>query len=495
MNASAADPAPLDSEVQRVASRVDAILAARWQTDKLEPVAAADDAEFLRRVYLDLTGRIPPVIEARAFLNDKQPDKRRKLVERLLSGQAYANHFSIMWQTAWLPDVSNEILPPPTRAAFEAWVRVRLSENAGYDQMVREILTQTPPRPVRREAVEDFQPQPTGLTPIAFFQANENKPENLAAATSRLFLGVRLECAQCHNHFFAKWTREQFWQYAAFFNNGARGSARGDITIPSTGKRVSARFPDGKEPAWKDGVANGAIVADWMTSAENKYFGRAAVNRMWAHFLGAGLAEPVDDIPEGTKDEVLDVLAKELAAHRYDLKFLIRVIVSTRAYQLASAGPRTKDPASALFSRMAVKPLSPEQILAGLAEATGTSEDTVATMRADLLAALGRPTGGKTGVAPSIPQALALMYGKFVNDATSLEQSTTLAAVANAPFLNTAERIETLYLAVLSRQPTESETARLVKYIDKGGPSGDKQRALADVFWVLLNSSEFILNH
>jgi hypothetical protein len=346
--------------------------------------------------------------------------------------------------------------------------------------------------------------QPGGITPVAFNLANENKPENLAGSTSRLFLAVRLECAQCHNHPFARWTREQFWQYAAFFGNGPLKGDKKEISIPGLGKTVQARFPDGTEPAFKRTVDPRVTLAEWAVSADNKYFARAAVNRVWAHFFGTGLAEPVDDLLlDGDKNEMLDELARQFADHQFDLKFLIRAIVSTRAYQLTSMASDATQEEPRLFARMAVKALTSEQVIASLVEATGfqapigrpRGPEGAGLLRVELGGSFARQPSKPTEFQTSIPQALALMNGRFVNDATSLERSGTLAAVANAPFLDTAGRVETLFLAALGRKPTAHESAMLVKYVDKDNPSSDQNRALADIFWALLNSSEFVLNH
>jgi len=501
-----AEPPAKTKEAEALAARLDQLLAARWDGSKVKPAAAADDAEFMRRLYLDLAGTIPPVSEVRAFLADTAPDKRRRLIDRLLDGPDYVNHFTNVWRATWLPegvDVDNT----GPRASFEAWLRVRLGENAGYDQMVREILTAVPIVSNRGDLSVDVlalgmaSGRPGPVSPVAFYLANENKPEKLAGSTSRLFLGLRLECAQCHNHPFAEWTREQFWEYAAFFAGAPQGGNAASIAIPNIGKTVQARFPDGTEPGLKKGVNPLGRLAEWATAADNKYFARAGANRVWAYFFGVGLAEPVDDLlREGGKNEMLDELARQFAGHRFDLKFLIRAVVSTRAYQLTSAAtdPSQDDPR--LFARMAVKALSTEQVIASLTEATGYQPPAgrprgpvgAGLLQLELGGSFAKQPGKPTEFQTSIPQALALMNGRFVNDATALERSGTLAAVAGAPFLDARGRVETLYLAALGRKPTAEEGGRLTKYVEK---SGDPDQALADVFWALLNSSEFVLNH
>jgi hypothetical protein len=432
------------------------------------------------------------VAQVRRFLRDPAPDKRQRLIDRLLDDPAGARHFAHVLGTALLPDT----LGPDarTRAAFEAWLRQQLAANTPYDQLVRDVL-------VSRGAGE-------------FYRARENKPENLAAATSRLFLGVKLECAQCHSHPFARWNREQFWGVAAFFSGlpqprqpGVAGRPRPkspgrEITIPGTEKVVRARFLDGTEPAWADGTDPRGLLAAWVTAADNPYFARAAVNRVWAHFFGVGLVDPVDDL--GGQDppshpELLDELARQFADHRFDLKFLLRTVAYSRAYQRTSrlTDPGQEEPRR--FARMALKGLTAAQLFDSLAQATGYedagAEARRGPARVEYLTRFASSGGKSTEFRLSILQALALMNGKVVADATDLEESQTLAAVVDAPFLDTAGRIETLYLAALGRRPSPEEATRLVKYVEGGGSDGSRRKALADVFWTLLNSAEFILNH
>jgi hypothetical protein len=476
------------------AGMIDQLVAARWAAAKAQPALPASDAEFLRRVYLDLNGKIPSVSAARAFLEDAAPDKRRRLVERLLRSPGYVTHFSHVWRDILLPNNSMDGNNLAFRADFEAWLRARLSANTGYDQMVREILTAAV-GPRRGQALAFLELPTAGrATPLAFYLANENKPENLAGSTARVFLAVKLECAQCHNHPFARWSQEQFWQYAGFFTGVAGGKAP-QIKIPSTDEVVEARFLDGTKPKWTNGVDPRVTLAEWMLRPDNPYFARAAVNRLWGYFFGSGLVEPVDDLTRETeKNVVLDELARQFAGHQYDLKFLVRAIVTSRAYGLSSIATHPSQDDPRLFALMAVKGLAPEQIFDSLVEAT-RYERPVGAPAPEFLAQFGTQSGKRTDYQTSILQALALMNGKVVADATSLEHSATLAGVADAPFLDTGGRIEALYLASFSRLPRADEIALLVKYVDQGGPSGDRQQALADVFWALLNSGEFLFNH
>jgi hypothetical protein len=355
---------------------------------------------------------------------------------------------------------------------------------------------------------------PAAPSPQAFYLAKDAKPENLAASTARLFLGVSIECAQCHDHPFASWTRQHFWGLAAFFaglqrdaeNNGAIREVfdRRDIKIAGSLASTEARFLDETQPRWKYNVGARVTLADWLTAADNPYFARATVNRLWAHFFGIGLVEPVDDFRSNnpaSHPELLDELARQFAAHRFDLRYLLRSITASRAYQLTSAAPASLPPR--LFAYMAVKGLSPEQLFDSLAVATGyrspppsprSQNPAPPDARAEFLArfAGGQP---RTETQRSIQQALMLMNGQFVADATRLKDGAVLATIANDRSLDTAGKVEALYLATLSRKPTPKEAKRFVKYVDEGGPSKNAKLALADVLWTLLNSAEFSLNH
>lgn len=500
----------------QLAENIDRLIAVEWQRHNAKPAPMADDAEFCRRVYLDIAGRIPRVSETLEFLEDKDPNKRAKLVERLLDGPGYVANFTNVWRALMVPQAANNQQLQFLVPQFENWLRKQLRDNTAYDVLVREMLTQ----PVGQGGARGFQPNPGNVSPVAFFQANENKPENLAASTSRLFLGVKLECAQCHDHpFQADLKKKKFWEYAAFFAGiqtrgmgGAFAPAQDDpklreIKIPNSDKTVQARFLDGAEPVWNEGGNARLTLATWMTAKDNPYFARATVNKLWAHFMGIGLIEPVDEPgPDNppSHPELLDALAQGFAANDFDLKFVIRAIVLSKTYQLSSTATDDSQDEVRLFARAHIKGLSPEQFFDSLALATGYREQVNPQQRGffgqnnartEFLQKFANHQDKKTEVQTSILQALALMNGKFIADATSLERSETLAAIVEFPNFTTADRIEKLYLATLSRKPRPHELERLVKYVDKGGAVNNPKTALADVFWALLNSSEFILNH
>jgi hypothetical protein len=512
-------------EVKALAGKIDRVLAAGWAETKVEPATLASDAEFLRRVYLDIAGRIPSVAETRAFLADQQSDRRARLVDQLLAGSGYLNHTANLWRALLLPEAGNNFQVRIQQNGFENWLKKQAAKNTGYDQLARELLT----APVGNNSGFPLAGIIGDSGPLTFYLAKEFKPENLASSTARVFLGIGVGCAECHNHPFAKWKREEFWGFAAFFSGitsqrqmdfllpGREDTSKRQATIPGTDKVVEARFLDGTEPTWKPNAGARPTLADWLTAPSNPYFARAAVNRSWAYYFGTGLIEPIDEMvganSSSPHSEVLDLLAREFVEHKFDQKFLIRVITATKAYQLTSAGKNKSDEERALFTRMPLRGLSAEQLFDSVAMATGYrdsggSDDLISgitggnrSARSEFLTKFA-PSERATESQSSILQALSLMNGKVVAKATSLEHSETLAAVADAPFLTTAERIETLYLATLSRKPTPKELERTEQFTQDAvkGKAGDAQsaaasNALADVFWALLNCPEFILNH
>jgi Protein of unknown function (DUF1553)/Protein of unknown function (DUF1549) len=517
----AADP------VAQLATQINREVGTRWTEEQLEPAPPANDAEYLRRTYLNIVGRIPSCSEVQTFLEETRPDKRRAVVDRLLESPAYPTHFAGILRAAIVPEVSADPqLQFQGAAGFEQWLRRRIAEDAGYDRIARELLT-----------------APAGSQgPGFYYVAKGAKPENIAAGASRVFLGVRIECAQCHNHPFAKWKREQFWQLAAFFAgvdrpaNGRIGDdARlAELKIPGLEKVVQARFLDESAPTLTGDGKPREALANWMTAADNAYFARAAVNRIWAHFFGTGIVDPIDDFDESnppSHPQLLDGMAAEFMQQKCDVKFLIRSICASRPYQLSSLQTDSRQSDRRFFARAAVKGLTATELAASIAQAVGefdTPNDNAmqlpgmpantATLRALVGELFKNDNVEPVDNEATILQALGLMNSTGIDEQTAPTRGNTLGAVLASPFLDTAGRVEILYLTTLSRKPTTQESARFVKYVESGGTHsaskpkmgsvfqqlittdrtksrGDKGVALGDVFWALLNSSEFLTNH
>jgi hypothetical protein len=504
---------PLDSA--QLTSYIDAKLAEAWSRAKVEPAPVSGDAEYLRRAHLDLVGKIPTVAELQSFMADTRADKRRKVVDDLLARGAHAQHFANTWRTLALAGAPDNVDVSGVTFQFDTWLRLRFAVNMAYDRLATEMLTA--PLPEARRA--NPQPMRSSLpSPAAFFQANEFKREQIAAATSRLFLGLQLQCAQCHDHPFSHWTRKEFWSLAAFFDDPPGAMKRPEpgpadskaIRIPETQLTVEPEFIGGHAPDWASGATKRELLARWITQTDNPYFARTAVNRMWEHFLGRGFVHPVDDFDPTnppSHPELLDEMARQFALHHFDFNYLIRAITQTRAYQASSRASSAHDDDLVHFARMPLRRMTSDQLFASIVQATGFREERrtrerqpgalpdLASAAAEFRGRFADQTVARTEAETSILQALTLMNGKLVSNATDLENSETLAAVADAPFLSNAQRIEALFLATLSRNPSEQESKELGEYVDSGGAASDGRKALADVFWALLNSAEFALNH
>ncbi len=486
-------PAKVLLTAAELSARIDRLLAEHWTAQGVSPAPLADDAEFFRRLALDLNGRIPSVREVCDFLDDPRPDKRSRWIDESIQGTEHRPLFVNHWAGYWHALLFARITNPQARFLGQQlipWLREQVKTNAPYDRMVRGLLA--------------------GDAGLVFARANADKPENLAGSTARLFLGINLECAQCHDHPFAHWTRRQFWETAAFFapdKNRSPSTADGvAIKLPNSDQVVPARFLDGGLPHWTGSDKPRAVLAAWLTSPHNLLFARAAVNRLWETLFGTGLVDPVDAMnPENppSHPELLDELAGQFAAHHFDLEYLIRALVGSRAYQLTSRADHPSENDRRLFARMPVRGLSPEQLYDSLLEALGTSDQTTAgpnlfgsppaTRRAEFLARFADTPERPVARPTSVLQALYLMNGPLLAEA--LAGSKTLATVQANVKSSAARNVTELYLAVLSRRPAPDELERLRKYVESDGPARDRRAALADVFWALLNSAEFASNH
>lgn len=509
-----------------LAATIDAFIAQKWQEEQVKPAPLADDAEFLRRVYLDLAGRIPSVAEARAFLDNTNPDKRRELVRQLLQSRVFLDHWSAVLAEAWLASAENALVVGPLAGSLQSWLREQLRRQAGYDRIVFELLS-TPTNGQSTGVRFTSSGRPNG-SPVAFYQANGYNPRNLTASVSRQFLGIQLDCAECHNHPFARWKREQFWQLAAFFAGFQQRRAGGqvfytpaenpkvrEIQIPDTNTTVQARFLDGSEPNWDSAQFSREVFARWLTSPNNPYFARAAVNRVWYQLLGYGLTDPPDDMHEDnppSHPELLNKLADAFVQARFDLRFLIEAICLSKTYQLSSRRTDASQDNARLFARRVVRRMTPAQLWDSLLEAVywnpqgvraqdniGASGFVVSRPTNPLIQrrqafmekfrdAATRPVEGEV----SVLQILALMNGETITSAVQLESSPLLQIVITYPLWNDSQRLEALFLATLSRRPQVHEQSRYLRHIEQ---SQNREAAWADVLWVLLNSPEFLTNH
>ncbi|MBX7166496.1 MAG: DUF1549 and DUF1553 domain-containing protein [Pirellulales bacterium] len=494
---------------RRTAARIDEQLAAAWSRAQIQPAALADEAELHRRVWLDLAGVIPPVAEVRAYLADNSSDKYERLIDRLLAGPLYPRSFAARWRSVLVPEAETNRQLANFVIGDEMWLQNALRANQPYDALVRAFVEA--PLGTEQQPTNPFAASDRPAAPLGYYFAKQGKPENIAAGITRAFLGVRVECAQCHDHPFADWKRKQFWGLAAFFAGiaqqqpGNQFSAllekplpQAEIVISGTEQIVPAAFIDDRQPDWKTGESPRAAFAQWLTSRENPWFARAAVNRVWAQLFGVGFVDPVDDFDPNnppSHPEILELLAGDFVEHDFDLRHLLRSVLLTRAYRATSARQDETPVDPRMFNGMPLRGLTREQVLDSVAQATGAPASPVRftqffvinDLTESFLSSPDKPTEFEMSVA----QALTLMNGQTVTGATSLNDSLTLMAAAELPGLTPQQRIETLYLATLSRPPRAEELQRLLAYVE----AGEQRQALADVFWALLNSSEFLFNH
>lgn len=470
----------------------------------IPPSELADDATFLRRVYLDVIGTLPTATEAREFLADTDQKKRAKLIDKLLERPEHAD----FWATKWadLLRVDRDVLTANGAVAFHRWLREQFAANRPYDQFVRDILT--------------AEGKVTAVGPAGLYKALD-KPEVMSRSLSQVFLGVRIECAQCHHHPSDRWGQDDYFALAGFFtgitrkpnggNEAVVSSGGTDLKHPRTGKPISTRVLGGKDATFADRTDRRVVLADWVTSPENPYFSRVIVNRLWAHHLGRGLIDPIDDLrltnPAGN-EPLLAALAKHLVENKFDLKAVTRTILNSRVYQLAGPTKANSDDEQN-FSHARSRTLPAEVLLDAVCQVTGVPEKFNGTpegtraiqlwdnrMPSYFLQLFGRPA--RTSVCecerstePSIAQALHLMNAEEIEAKIRSRKGVArkLADSEKSP----AVIVEELYLSTHARFPTKHEQETLLKLFD-GKEAITRREATEDVLWTLLNTKDFLYN-
>jgi hypothetical protein len=525
-----------------LAAAIDKEIDAALTAAKVPASPLADDAEFLRRVTLDLTGTIPTYDRTIGFLMDSDPHKRAKLVDELLAGDAYGKLFAREWADLLIKrdfDSNKNLNTEP----FVKWMAGKLNKGTGWDAIVRDILTVT-----GKEA-----DTPATLFYMANQDNNQPAPAKLVGATGNLFMGVQIQCAECHVHpHVDKWAQKDFWGMAAFFahivadrekgdkakpipgtamihevekksvGKGQKGAAKkngdhdikagGTIAIPDptdnkkTVGVATAKFFEGPSPSLH-GAPYRPTLATWVTSPQNKYFAANAVNRLWAHLFARGLVHPVEEMSDANKPShpaALKMLSTALVKNNYDLKFALRAMCNTKAYQRTSRPmPENAEADEKLFARMPVKVVGAHELLSSLVTVTGVRE-AEGGRRGPM-----RPNAGKKGEGPvtltrffdtreyddevtdfpfGVPQVLKLMNTNLTHRAGE-----AAARVAGKAAASDRKRvIEDLYLTALTRRPKAEELDRMVAFIEK---QGSPQNGYSGVMWALLNSAEFVSNH
>jgi hypothetical protein len=510
-----------------------------WKDNRLLPSPPATDGEWCRRVYLDVIGRIPSVAELREFVANKDPQKKAKLVEKLLNDDAYLEEYARNWTTLWTNVLIGrnggmEENTLTSREGMQKYLRDSFARNKPYDRMVYELVTATGST---TPGSENF----NGATNFLVMKLDEGAAQ-ATAMTSKIFLGLQVQCTQCHNHPFNEWKQQKFWEMNAFFKQtralrkfvagtndvnsaelvnqdfaGDTGDpALADVSYELRNGIMKVAFPvfiDGTEVS-KSGYLS---EVDRRTEfgklmMQSEYLDKTIANRIWQHFLGYGFTKPIDDMgPHNvpTHPELLDYLGKEVRKNSYDLKQLITWVTLSEAYSLSSRitpSNSADDPLlgeTPKFTHFYLRQMRAEELYESLLTATeaektrGSYEDqerTKADWLSQFVLAFGTDEGDEaTTFNGTIPQALMMFNGDLIKQATSPEKGSFVWKLANDPSLKNPEKITYLFVSGLGRGPTKDELNIANKLLI--ARKGETAAALQDLWWAVLNSNEFIMNH
>jgi hypothetical protein len=487
---------------------VDLRLADEWRRAGVTPSPLADDATWLRRVWLDVVGTIPPPEVTLRFLSETGVGKRDRMIETLLASPLWADHWTRYWDSVWMGRQVRE--PDVDRGAFRSWLHDAFTRNVAWSDIATELLTATGPNsgggPKRASEENDGRdPPPEGVNgavnwTLRFIQA----PQDMAGSASRTLLGVQIQCAQCHDHKTENWKQKDFQSFAAAFLRTRpvpldaappMGAVRRvdlrdlDRPAPRFAKMGDVASIAKSEPKALDGSSLDGeggprrSLARWVTAPDNPWFSRALVNRMWGHFLGRGFVDPVDDFRASnpaTAPALLDALAADFVARGYDIKHLVRLIVGSAAYARSAASldpPTAKvDPEAKLWERFHISPLGPDDLLEALIAATKLDAIVRASGRLDLPQVrfrIGQRYGflfdvdeeaDEVEYVGTIAQSLALLNGSVSATGASVLAGSSLADVVGSPGTD-ADKIQAIYARVLSRLPTKDEVDRWNQFV------------------------------
>ena len=496
---------------------IDNLVLAKLKNLRIAPSKLADDATFLRRAYLDAAGILPTAEEVENFLADTSPDKRAKLVDRLLERDEFVDYWSYKWSDLLL--VSSRRLNSTAMWAFYNWIRDSVKENKPWDKFAREIF------------LGSGSTRQNGA--LNYFVLHKDTIELTENAT-QAFLGQRITCARCHNHPLEKWTQTQYYQMANLFarvgvkngtsagDNVVFAKTSGDINHPRLARPLAPTPLDGKSIAIDSLEDRRIAFASWLISPSNTMFSRTVVNRVWGNFMGRGIVDPVDDLRAtnpASNEELLAALSKDFVDHGYDVRRLIRTIMNSAVYQLSSEANATNQSDNTYYSKYIVKRLAAEVILDAMSQVTGAPTafggyppgtralqlpDT--QVKSEFLTSFGRPPrnlcdAAERSAVPTVSQALHVINGDTLNKKLSAPEG----AIALFLKLGLSDRrlLDHMFLSAYSRYPSDAERQTLTAALEKArlGKGTDEIRreahrqALEDMAWAMLTSKEFLFNY
>lgn len=485
---------------------VDEHVFAKLEQMQILPSGLCSDEEFIRRAYLDVIGILPQVQEVSDFLSDKQPDKRARLIDQLLARPEYAQFWALKWGD--LLKLRSKKVGEAGVHKFHRWLVEAVRDDLPYDRFAAELLTAE---------------GSTFRNPAANYYRTSTTTDDCTETTSQLFLGIRIQCAKCHNHPFERWTQDNYYGIGAFFNRVQRKQPKtsddmtiwvarsGEIRQPRTGEQMSPWLPlEGEAEAEPEADRREKLV-EWLRRPDNPFFAKVAVNRIWGHLIGRGIVEPVDDFRDSNPPSnaaLLEALAEDFVAHGFSLKHTIRTVLNSRTYQLSSR----KNPFNAddekYFSHARTRMLTAEQLLDAICEVTAVPEKFTGLpvgMRATqlpspdadnpFLKVFGQPAREtacqcERSTESNLSQALQMINGPLVHRKIRDESNRFRKALeAGKPY---EQVVRELYLAALCRQPADEELQAALAHIDA---AGDPVTGMEDVCWALLNANEFLFQH
>ena len=486
---------------------IDELVAAKHKKLRLHPSELCSDEEFLRRVTIDLIGLLPTGEEFNAFVADSDPDKRTKKIDELLSRKEFTELWVSKWAEWLMMRSDNNRVSEKGIVLYYQWLVEQIANNRPTNEMVADLLSAT---------------GGTFSDPQTNFYETEQDQLKVAENVAQIFMGMRIQCAQCHNHPFDRWTQDDYYSFAAFFSQIGRKTGEdyrekiifnrggGEVKHPVTGQNAVPIFLGGKKPEIKPGTDRRELVANWLASPENPYFAQNFANRIWQHFFGIGIIEPVDDVRVSnppSNPELLAALAQKYTEYGYDFRKLVRDICVSQTYQRTTRRNESNMTDDKNFAHQNVRRIKAESMLDVISQVTNTKDDfdklpvgARATQIADgristyFLTTFGRATretacSCEVKMEPTLSQALHLLNGDTVN--SKMAQGGLIPALQKEG-LTPPQIVERLYIRCLSRKPTEAEMAALAPLIAEGT---DVNQGLQDIFWALLNSREFLFNH
>lgn len=495
-----------EAEMPPPVNYIDELVDSKLADLRLEPSVQSTDAEFLRRLYIDTIGMLPTPEEVEQFVADATPDKRAKKIDELLEREEFSQIWGMKWAELVLVRTENNRVDYKAMFLYSEWLKEQMESGVPLDKMFKELIGSS------GSSFDD---------PAVNFYLVEQDTNKISENVAQSFLGIRMQCAQCHNHPFDRWTMDDYYGFTAFFTqiSRKRGSdyrdwlvfnrGSGESKHPVTGQNVPPKFLGGEQPDTK-GRDRREVVAEWVTSPENPWFAPSLANRVWAHFMGVGVVEPVDDFRVSnppSNPELLDAIGTHLVDYKYDLRQLVRDICNSNAYQRSTVTNQSNETDTANFAHAQTRRMPAETLLDCICQVTqapeklpglpvGSRAVEIADGRSSnyFLTTFGRARRDSVCACevksePTLSQALHLLNGGTVHSKIAQGKLVrTMLDEGSTP----EEVIDAIYLRCLARKPSDTEREKLLAAVG----DGDKPVAeLEDVFWAILNSREFLFNH